>query len=79
MTRLVYHIVQHDGGWAYKVDAVFSETFPSHDAAHAAAERAAREQRLSGATVGISWEDARGVWHEELSEGFDRPDTSVQG
>ena len=27
MTKIVYHIVEHDGGWAYKVDGVFSETF----------------------------------------------------
>jgi hypothetical protein len=79
MTKLVYQIVQHDGGWAYRVDDVFSETFPSHDAARAAADRAAREQRLSGATAAIAWEDAQGVWHEELAEGWDRPDTGVEG
>ena len=33
MTKIVYHIVEHDDGWAYQVDGVFSETFPSHDAA----------------------------------------------
>lgn len=79
MTRLVYHIVPHDGGWAYRVDGSYSETFPSHDAAHAAADRAAREQRVAGATVGISWEDEKGVWHEEVDEGSDRPETSVEG
>ena len=26
MTKVVYHIVEHDGGWAYKVEGVFSET-----------------------------------------------------
>ena len=79
MTSLVYHIVQHDGGWAYKVGGSFSETFPSHDAAHKAAERAAREQRVAGATVGISWEDEKGRWHEELEDGGVRPETSVEG
>ena len=79
MTKLVYHIVQHDGGWAYKVDGTYSETFPDHDAAKNAAGRAAREQRISGATAAISWEDAKGVWHEELDEGSDRPETSVEG
>jgi hypothetical protein len=79
MTKLVYHIVQHDGGWAYRVDGSYSETFPSHDAARKAAERAAREQRVSGEAVGISWEDERGVWHEEVEEGSDRPDTEVEG
>ena len=28
MTKIVYRIVEHDGGWAYQVDGVFSETFP---------------------------------------------------
>lgn len=79
MTKVVYHVVQHDDGWAYKVDGVFSETFPSHDAARAAAEHAAREQRLSGSTAAIAWEDSGGHWHEELAEGWDRPDTDVEG
>ncbi len=26
MTKVTYKIVQHDGGWAYRVDDVFSET-----------------------------------------------------
>jgi hypothetical protein len=79
MARIVYHIVQHDGGWAYKVGGSFSETFPSHDAARAAADRAAREQRIAGSEAAISWEDEKGVWHEELAEGWDRPDTEVEG
>ena len=79
MTKLVYHIVEHDGGWAYRVDGTYSETFPSHDAARKAAARAAREQQMGGATVGITWEDARGVWHEEVDDGSDRPETSVEG
>ena len=37
MTTVTYEIVQHDGGWAYRVDGVYSETFPSHDAAKAPA------------------------------------------
>jgi hypothetical protein len=79
MTKLVYHIVQHDGGWAYRVDGTYSETFPTHDAARAAADRAAREQRISGSEAAISWEDAKGVWHDEVDEGHDRPSTEVDG
>ena len=41
MAKIVYHIVEHDDGWAYQVDGVFSETFPSHDAARRAAQRGA--------------------------------------
>ena len=79
MTRVIYHIVEHDGGWAYRVDGVYSETFPSHDAARTAAEHAAREQRIAGATEGITWEDEGGRWQSELSDGRDRPETEVEG
>jgi hypothetical protein len=79
MVKVVYKIVEHDGGWAYQVDHVFSETFKSHDAARRAAERAAAEQQVSGDEAAISFEDAGGRWHEELVAGGDRPDTSVEG
>lgn len=46
MVKVTYHIVKHDGGWAYQVNGVFSETFPSDDMARAAAQRAAEEQRV---------------------------------
>lgn len=79
MTELVYHVVQHDGGWAYQVDGSFSETFPTHGAAHAAAARAAAEQRQPGDTTGIEYEDAAGKWHAEVDAGDDRPQTKVEG
>lgn len=79
MATVVYQVVEHDGGWAYTVDGVFSETFGSHDDARRAAERAAREQTLPGAETGISWEDSSGRWHDELSAGDDRPSTEVEG
>jgi len=41
MTKVTYHIVEHDGGWAYQVDGTYSETFRSHDEAASAARRAA--------------------------------------
>lgn len=78
MARVVYKIVEHDGGWAYQVDHVYSETYGSHDKARRAAERAAGEQRLSGEEAAISFQDSSGTWHEELAEGEDRPDTAVQ-
>jgi len=79
MTKITYEIVEHDGGWAYRVDGVFSETFPSHDMARRAAERAAREQIMSGDTTGISYEDKDGRWHYEVAAGDDRPETDVEG
>ena len=41
MAEVTYEIVEHDGGWAYKVDGVFSEPFPTHEDALAAAQSAA--------------------------------------
>jgi hypothetical protein len=79
MTKVTYKIVQHDGGWAYKVDDVFSETFPTHDAARQAAEQAAREQLAPGESPTISYEDEKGRWHDERSSGRDRPQTEVKG
>jgi len=78
MTRIVYRIVQHDGGWAYKVDGVFSEPFPTHEQALAAARAAAREQRVPGRTEAIEYEDDNGRWHTETALGFDRPETEVK-
>lgn len=78
MTEVVYHVVEHDGGWAYQVGGSYSETFPTHEAAHAAAARAAGEQRVSGETEGLVYEDASGRWRAEVSPGDDRPDTRVE-
>jgi len=77
MSAVIYEVVEHDAGWAYRVGGTYSETFPSHDAARAAAERAAREQEQPGETTGIEYEDAQGRWHAELSSGDDRPDAEV--
>ena len=79
MSKITYHIVEHDGGWAYQVNGVYSEPFASHDLARAAAQRAALEQHVPGETSAISWEDENGKWHEELARGSDRPDTDVEG
>ncbi len=78
MTKVTYVIVEHDGGWAYKVGDVFSETFPSHDEAYEAADRAAREQTIAGETTPIEYEDRAGKWHEETAPGDDRPETEVK-
>jgi hypothetical protein len=77
MARIHYRIVAHDGGWAYKLNDVFSEPFSSRSAALAAARRVAAEQRVPGDTTQIEYEDESGKWHTELSEGDDRPDVDV--
>lgn len=77
MSQVTYVIVEHDGGWAYKVGDVFSETFRTHDLAAAAAKRAADIQRVPGRTEVIQYEDAKGEWHEETAPGDDRPQTEI--
>jgi len=79
MARITYEIVEHDGGWAYKVGTVFSETFATHEEAREAAEIAASEQTAPGTDETIEYEDEKGVWHEERSQGQDRPETDVEG
>lgn len=79
MVHLTYHIVEHDGGWAYKAEDVFSETFRTHDEALRAAQRAAGEQRIAGKTTGIRYQDSNGEWHEEIARGNDRPQADVDG
>jgi hypothetical protein len=78
MSHVTYKIVQHDGGWAYTVNGVFSESFPTHVAALAAARRAAAEQRVPGRTETIEYETADGKWHTETAAGSDRPETDVE-
>jgi Uncharacterized protein conserved in bacteria (DUF2188) len=79
MSKIIYEIVRHDGGWAYKVDETFSEPFRTHDDARKAAELAAKEQAEPGDTTVISYEDKAGQWHKEKSPGDDRPDPEVEG
>ncbi len=77
MAKLHYRIVQHDGGWAYKLGDGFSEPFRSKDAAIAAAHRVAAEQHVPGDPALISYQDEAGNWHEEFSKGSDRPEADV--
>jgi Uncharacterized protein conserved in bacteria (DUF2188) len=79
MPDVTYEIVQHDGGWAYEVDGVFSETFQTHAEAVAAAQAAAEEQDVPGHTETIEYEDDKGKWHTETASGRDRPHTHRQG
>jgi len=79
MTKVVYEVVEHDGGWAYSWNGVYSETYPTREAARKAAEVAAKEQTVGGADTVISYEDREGQWHDEVSRGGDRPETEVRG
>ena len=77
-SHVTYRIVQHDDGWAYTVDGVFSEPFATHAAALAAAKRVAAEQRVPGRTEAIEYETADGKWHTETAAGSDRPETEIE-
>ena len=78
MAAVVYEVVEHAGGWAYRVDGTYSETYRSHDEAHSAAERAAAAQRRAGDDAAISYEDGAGQWHDQLVDGSERPATEVK-
>ena len=58
MSHVTYAVVEHDGGWAYKAGDADSETFATREAAHAAAARAAQEQRAPGQPGPIEYEDS---------------------
>jgi|AraplaMF_Col_mLB_1032019.scaffolds.fasta_scaffold03303_9 hypothetical protein len=77
MVKVVYEVVPHDGGWAYRLGNVYSESFPSHAEALEAARIVAAEQQVGGDSAEISWQDDKGKWHEEYAEGGDRPETEV--
>jgi hypothetical protein len=79
MANVHYRIVGHEGGWAYKAEDVFSECYATHGEARGAAERAAAAQRVPGATEDLEYQDEVGNWHEEVSQGTDRPETDVTG
>jgi hypothetical protein len=78
MPQVTYKVIQHDGGWAYKMGSTISETYPTHDLAHAAAARVAGEQKAPGEDEAIAYEDSSGAWREEEAHGGDRPDTGVK-
>lgn len=77
MALVIYRIVEHDGGWAYKVGDTFSETFGTRDEAQGAAARAAREQRVPDENAAIEYETSDGRWVTETADGHDRPATDV--
>ncbi len=77
MDRIHYRIVEHDGGWAYKLGDVFSEPFPSKAAATKAARRVADEQHIPGEDSYIEYQDETGEWHTEFARGGDHPDADV--
>lgn len=76
MAEITHRIVEHDGGYAYKVGDVVSQTFPSHDEALQAAQAAAAEQQVPGSTEGLRYQDGAGGGNEEMSRD-DRPRAKI--
>lgn len=77
MTTITYHVGEHDGGYAYRLADVWSESFPDHDTALAAAKSAAQRQQVGGHDTEISYQLADGRWQVEQVNGGDRPETGV--
>ena len=78
MPDIHYVVVEHDGGWAYKVGEVYSETFRTREDAHMAAEIASAEQRRRGDDEVIEYQDKDGRWKVETARGDDRPASDVE-
>jgi Uncharacterized protein conserved in bacteria (DUF2188) len=57
MSKIIYSVVKHDGGWAYEKNGTYSEKFPTREGARKAAKLAANEQAIPGDATAISFED----------------------
>lgn len=79
MSKVTYEIVEHDGGWTYRVNGVFSEPFPSHDFAAKRQSAPPAGNRSLGDTTRISHEDKSGHWHDELASGCAWLNTELVG
>ncbi len=80
MDRIHYRVVKHDGGWAYRLGDVFSEPFPTREAALQRAREVAQQQHVAGDEGAmIEYQDAQGEWHTEYAAPEDRPEADVVG
>ena len=79
MSEVTYEIVEHDGGWAYKVGPTFSETFPTHDEALAGCAPGSRRATRRWFTPKASaTRTGREPGTTKSPQGGDRPETSVE-
>lgn len=77
MTKLNYKIVEREGGYAWKLGDAFSETYPTRDAARAAAvDDANKRQSGRGQTTAQSDGDAR-RWHNEMADNDTGRETDI--
>ena len=75
--KIVYEVVRHDGGWAYRLGDVYSEAFPTHAQVLEAVRIVAAEQQVAGEASVISYQDKDGVWRREYDDGSDRPEPEI--
>ena len=79
MTTVIYEIVEHDGGWSFKVGDTIAQAYSTREAAVAAAERAAREQRsIPPEETDIEYETPDGRWTTEHVGSDQVPETKVK-
>ena len=78
MSEVTYEIVEHDGGWAYKVDGALSrcsrpmrQRSRQHRPPPLSRKPPARPKRLNTKT-------RKGKWHTETARGSDRPETHIK-
>jgi hypothetical protein len=77
MSKSIYKVIRHDGGWAYTANGTFSEPFRTRAAARKAAKVAASEQVIPGETVKVSYDTEKGRWHNEADCGTASPNARV--
>ncbi len=75
--HVTYHVGEHDGGWAYHIEEVWSDRFPDHRTALEAARVAASRQGTSEEDVLVSYQNAEGNWTTELAGNGERVDAEV--
>jgi len=79
LSHVSYIIIEHDGGWAYRVGGHHFRDVPYPRGAHKAAVAAAAEQRAPGETTSIEYETPDSQWREERARGDDRPEYRREG
>lgn len=75
--KVTYEIVQHDEGWAYRMNGAYSERFDSHDQALEAARIVLDQLRQQDAPARIIYQDENGHWIAEMSNGQDHPEAEI--
>ncbi|MDK4723801.1 MULTISPECIES: hypothetical protein [Rhizobium] len=77
MMPLIYKVGKHDEGFAYRLGDVWSETFPDHESALAAAKSAAARQQQDGEDAQITYQLYDGRWLTEHVSRGEGPTTDV--